>query len=76
MANTGVVLFEIDVDGDWFDVVQWVFLIERQTNFTFLVEFGNHYVFSDWLWIILPRTYLDVWVCGLLLSWQLEPIRL
>lgn len=56
LTNSGGLLFEVDVDGDWFDVVERILLVERNTKVTFVFHLGSRDVLLDELRVMLARS--------------------
>lgn len=59
LTHRGGLLFEVDVDGDWFDVVERIFLVEWNAKVTFVFHLGSRDVLLDKLRVMLARSNGD-----------------
>jgi hypothetical protein len=55
LANTRRLLFEVNVDGDWLNIVERIVLVEGKTKVTFIVHPRSWLVLLGTLWVILSR---------------------
>lgn len=60
VSYTRIRLFEINVHGNWLDVVQGVLLVEWQTELSFWIQPRHLNILLNWLGVILARSNMDV----------------
>ena len=62
VANTWIRLLEVNVHRNWLDIVQWVLLVEGETELAFGVQPGNGDVLLNAFRVILARTDSNGWI--------------
>ena len=76
VANARVRLLEIDIYGDGFDEIEWILLVEWQTEIAFWVQFGCHDVLVNACWVVGAWPNLNRGVCHLHICCNLESVSL
>lgn len=69
-------MLEIDVYGDGFNEIEWILLVEWQTEIAFWVKFGCHNVLLNTCWVVRTWSNLDRGVSHLHIGGNLESISL
>lgn len=74
VADSGVGLLEVDIDGDRFHIVQRILLIERETEFSFGVKLRSSNVLLRLHGVVMSRADIYIGVILKLISGHLESI--
>ena len=64
LAHTWVRLLEVDVNSDGLHIVQWVLLVEWQTEISLELHLWASHVLLYGARVVLARPHIDGWVSG------------